>query len=134
MDLTGKHTFTLKTKVGEFDDCYFKAGHYKNSNVAILIESGEDEEPILTASVNPWQQVEDSCVAIKNYSGNEGIVDVLKEQGIITGEPEYEIPSGYVVIPCTSSRKAGRTRSPHSSDGNRKQGLHPCSTLPPYAR
>ena len=99
MGMTDKHTFTCKTKYGDYNDCYFKAGHYTNGNVAILIESGEDEEPIMTATVNPWQEVTDDCVAIKNYSENEGIVDVLKEQGIITGKPEYEIPSGYVVIP-----------------------------------
>ena len=99
MDLTGKHTFSCKTKYGEYKDCYFKAGHYNNGNIAILIESGEDEEPIMVATVNPWQAVEDSCVAIKNYSENEGVVEVLKEQGIIVGEPEYDIPSGFVTIP-----------------------------------
>lgn len=99
MDLTGKHTFVCKTKYGEYPDCYFKAGHYDNGNIAILIESGEEEEPIMIASVNPWHDVEDDCVAIKNYSENEGIEAVLKEHGIITGEPQYSIQSGFVSIP-----------------------------------
>jgi hypothetical protein len=57
----------------------------------------EDGCPYLTASVHVPGLGQDE-VAIKDYSENEGILDVLVQAGIVS-KPHRQVSSGYVNIP-----------------------------------
>ena len=88
---------TFKTKYGEYPNCEFVTGYYPNGNLALEVAI-KDEGPLCTCTVNPGQTVGSHAIAVKNYSENEGMVEVLTEMGII-GRELYRIPSGWVEIP-----------------------------------
>ena len=76
--------------------------YHSNGNKALQLYS-LDGEPILTATANPHPPgdvVPDHLLPVKDWSENEGVVDGLKKAGIIEGEPELMIPSGFVTIDC----------------------------------
>lgn len=58
----------------------------------------EDNEPFMTASVSVEAELEADEVAIKNYSENEGILDELIKNGVVS-KPHKVINSGFVTIP-----------------------------------
>ena len=79
--------------------CGFDCGVYfhryaDNDNIAIQL-ANEEEGPVATASVNLGKTLPDNMVMIKNWSENQGILDVLVEAGIVedTGET---VQSGFV--------------------------------------
>lgn len=89
----------FKNKFRSYYDCRFVATRYRdNGNLALLIENDSDGQ-IAVCSVNPWERVGEGRLAVKDYSENAGMVDFLKGQGIIKGNPVYEIPSGFITIP-----------------------------------
>ncbi len=79
-------------------DVTFEA--YQNNNrIVIELTIAEDGEPMLTASVNlPNEQLGYNEVAIKNYSENEGILDILINAGIISNPTRF-VDSGFANIP-----------------------------------
>ncbi len=87
---------THKTSWGVERECDVHFDKYANGQNAIQLVS--DGEPWATASVAIDYPVKDDEVAVKNYSENEGMVDCLKEAGII-GEQVGNFASGFVVIP-----------------------------------
>lgn len=89
---------TFKTKYAAYAGCEFRTGRYGNGNLALMVESST-EGPICTCTVNPGIEVDDDCIAVKDYSENEGMAETLKEMGVIKGEPVYRIASGWVEIP-----------------------------------
>jgi len=89
---------TFKTKYATYENCQWNACKYGNGNLALQVVS-EEEGPICVCTVNPGERVHNGCIAIKDFSENEGMVDTLLEMGIIQGKPLYTIPSGWVKIP-----------------------------------
>lgn len=94
-----------KFKYNSYDDCCFSVGRYPNGNIAIEIWS-DSEGPINRTTINAGIILPDEYIAVKNYSENEGIysenegiVDFLKELGIIAEEPVMTIPSGFIWVP-----------------------------------
>ena len=76
---------------------------YKNERPAIVLTDVEDGSGVAYASVNlPNVELDVNEVVIKNYSENEGMLDVLVEAGIIS-EPIRSVPvSMFVKAPvCT---------------------------------
>ena len=72
-------------------------GEYQDGSKAIELIDQEDGSPVMVASV--WVPgLEEGEVAIKHYSENEGILDVLIEEGIVT-KPHRKVHSGFVTIP-----------------------------------
>ena len=56
-------------------------------------------EPVLIATVNiPTEELKDDEVIIKNYSENEGVLDVLVRAGVVS-EPIRTIETGHVTVP-----------------------------------
>jgi len=96
---------TFKTKYGTYPNCEFVAGHYGNGNLALQVVSN-DEGPVTTCTVNPGEVVPPNAIAVKNYSENDGMVNTLKEMGII-GRELYSIPSGWVEIPVFELTEKG---------------------------
>lgn len=43
----------------------------------------QDATPFATLTINPDHQLRPGCVAIKDWSENEGLIDQLVEQGIL---------------------------------------------------
>lgn len=57
---------------------------YDNDRIAIQLLDAEDNSPIATASINlPEVKLEKDEVIIKDYSENEGILQVLLDAGIL---------------------------------------------------
>jgi len=75
---------------------FVEYGEYLNGGTYIELIDTEEGEPYMTATV--WVEgLKDNEVAIKNYSENEGILQVLIDAGIIS-EPKRIIQSGFVAI------------------------------------
>ena len=74
---------------------------YSNNNIlALLFRREEDDESDYYGliSINIALTLPNNMAAIKDYSENEGVLEALISQGIITGPVRY-ISSGYVSIP-----------------------------------
>lgn len=70
-----------------------------NDRTAILLLEKETGDNIAVASINlPKYDLKDDEVIIKNYSENEGILEVLIEAKIIS-EPSVMIQTGFVKCP-----------------------------------
>lgn len=80
------------------EKCKVKIGLYANGRLAIQLVDDE-YRPFATSTVNlPDKELEEGCVYIKDYSENEGMVEALKDAGIIEEVVDQEI-SGFVTIP-----------------------------------
>ena len=94
------------------DNWKFKTSNYiDNGNNALMIvvtdEAGNEIEPYCVCSVNPGKTIPSDKIAVKDYSENTGMVEFLREQGIIEGEPTENIPSGFVNIPVFRLSRKG---------------------------
>lgn len=95
-------------------ECDFLGFHHKFNCVyatyaagGIALELFEDGEPYMTASTC-IPNLEDEEIAIKDYSENEGILDILMEQGVITPPHRFQ-SSGYVIVPICKLQLAEDT-------------------------
>jgi len=80
-------------------DCTVEFATYSNGRTAIQLRDANDGQPIATATVNlPDEPMAEDEVAIKNYSENSGMLDILIDTGVIAS-PHREIPRGFVTIP-----------------------------------
>ena len=77
-----------------------KTEYQSPKNIALLavMETKAGREPFGMITVNVQQELKPGRVAIKDWSENEGLLDILVEEGIIS-EPLAYIPSGFVEIP-----------------------------------
>jgi len=79
--------------------CTLKVEAYSNGRTALCLIDAEDGSPVCTATINvPEVELKPNEVIIKNYSENEGILDVLVNAGIVTPTGRY-ISIGYVSCP-----------------------------------
>ena len=93
-----KKTKELTVKFKEWL-CNINFKQYSNERIAIQLTEVGTNEPILTATVNlPQVELKQDEIAIKNYSENEGIAEVLYKAGIISLPLRY-VQSGFVQIP-----------------------------------
>lgn len=79
-------------------DCNIKIGYYANGNTAIQLFGKEDHEPVATATINLYEKLPQNQAYIKDYSENEGMLEVLMEAGIVTKILGYR-HNGYIVAP-----------------------------------
>ena len=78
-------------------DCILEVSEYSNGGIALLLNDADDGEPIATASV--WiEGIPEGCVAIKDYSENEGMTDALINAKIIKPQIIDFHRSGFVTI------------------------------------
>jgi len=86
-----------KSEIVEFSGytCIVKKSQYHNDRTAIILVDAGTGEYFLTASINaPEINLKENEILIKNYSENEGILEVLTKAGLI--EPICEIPANFV--------------------------------------
>jgi len=79
-------------------------GHYANKQPRIQLYDVDDGCPYATASVELEQPLLDGEIAIKDYSENEGILDMLVEHGVVD-KPHRFANSGFVTIPICMLKK-----------------------------
>lgn len=87
----------LFTKYGEYDVLLKFSNYVGGQNRIDLIDS-EDGFPVAVASVSIEEDLKENEVAIKDYSENEGVLDFLMEEGIVSRPIRY-FKSGYAKIP-----------------------------------
>jgi len=80
-------------------ECRIEMGQYSNGRTALeLVEIGT-EEPVLIATVNaPFEPLMNDEVIIKNYSENEGILEVLIAAKVV-GAPIRFASTGWTSSP-----------------------------------
>lgn len=89
-----RNTMDWKSKYAVYPDCRFRTGRYVNGNIALQVESLA-EGLVCTCSVNPGVPLPDNELAVKDWSENEGIVEELKRQNVISGDPVRTIDMVY---------------------------------------
>lgn len=81
-------------------DCNVKFSIYTNNNATGILLVDDDEDLVTVASVNvDEEEILPDEVAIKDYSENKGIVDVLVDAGVIDKDSVRFIPSLFVIVP-----------------------------------
>lgn len=70
------------------------------NNIALVAYTNDNgfKEEFGIVSVNPSEVLKNGHVAIKNWSENEGILNVLIREGVVS-TPSHFIRSGFVDIP-----------------------------------
>ncbi len=79
--------------------CRIALGRYADPpNLALTLITADDEfpQPMAKASFNLKTELPEGYIAIKSWSENEGMADILMEAGVI-GPVEGTIPTGFVV-------------------------------------
>lgn len=92
--LTHKNTFG-----GVYKNCFFTMGHYLDGKRPSLTLWSTEEGPLAQVTVNiPEVKMPEDCVAIKDYSENEGMLKWLIENNLIK-EVVKIISHNWVKIP-----------------------------------
>ena len=80
----------------------YQSEYCEPNNIALIAFNNSEGymEEYAVVSTNPNTELEKGFVAIKNWSENEGILNVLIREGIIS-TPSYFIKSGFVDIPVS---------------------------------
>jgi hypothetical protein len=75
-----------------------KFRRYRNGQTAIQLVT-DDGEPWLTATYAMTAPVPPDCVALKNWSENAGVPEILVAGGVLEAGPVAQIASGHVLVP-----------------------------------
>lgn len=87
------------TAFGQTRDVVIQLHKYSNDRPVIQLIDAEDGEPYATATVNiPDVLLLDNEVLVKDYSENEGILDFLVKNNIVT-PTQNGVQSGFVWLP-----------------------------------
>lgn len=90
--------------------CSVELAKYKNGRLALQLVAAEADaerglfkgEPIAMATINiPEIALNANEVIIKDYSENEGMLEVLQEAGIVSDPIEF-IQTGFVTVPVVA--------------------------------
>jgi UDP-N-acetylglucosamine enolpyruvyl transferase len=92
-------------------ECELRIGKYHNGNTSIELVNVVTDEVVVVATLNLDEVLPEGQIYIKNYSENEGVLDVLQQHNVI-GESIRVVSSGYVEIPiCPLLQKQETTLS-----------------------
>ena len=81
-------------------DCTIEIAYFSNKRPVIQLIGAADGIPVATASVNfPKIKMTKDEVAIKNYAENEGILEFLIANKVISAKPRVIYTTGHVDIP-----------------------------------
>ena len=71
-------------------ECSLAFGEYQNGRTILFLNDNATLEDVLCASVNlPDEAIGSNEIAIKNYSENEGVLDVLIEYKVVSKPKRY---------------------------------------------
>lgn len=89
----------LRLAVGRYRNVRVVFRRYEGGNLAIQMVDHKTGEPIAVASVNPPRaRLPQDCVAVKDWSENEGMARELIRHKIIEPQPYAGEASGFVYI------------------------------------
>lgn len=78
-------------------NCILVQGYYSNNRIALQLIDEEDRSPVAKCTVNlPDEPLAEDEVAIKNWSENKGILEVLIDARIIS-PPHRTVKTGHCV-------------------------------------
>lgn len=98
-------TFTLNSEYIKDTQVSMLVGQYGNGRTALELIDSTDGEPVMVATVNvPDIPLEENEVIIKDYSENEGVLDCLIKEGIVS-KPKRHISTGFVLCPVVDLLK-----------------------------
>ena len=86
------------TRFGLNETVRIQFARYPNGQLALQLVT-EDGEPWLIATSATAFPVPDGCIAVKNWSENDGVPDILVRGGVIEGVPLASVASGFVSVP-----------------------------------
>ena len=75
-----------------------RSKYMNNDNLALMLIDEKDGSPITTITVNTEDKLPEGFGYVKNYSENEGIMEVLQEEGLIKEVFGYK-QMGWVTVP-----------------------------------
>jgi len=75
-----------------------RSKYVNNDNLALMLIDEEDGSPITKITVNTEDKLPEGFGYVKNYSENEGIMEVLQEEGLIKEVLGYK-QMGWVTVP-----------------------------------
>lgn len=82
------NSFSYKSNNGTvYTNCHLWILRYKNTQNLALAILNEDHHHLNTITTNVNNPLPDNIIAIRNYSGNKCIEDLLKQIGIIEEQP-----------------------------------------------
>lgn len=87
-----------KTIIVDGIECICKGFRYIDDNLAICLYEKNTDEEYRMVTVNLGREIPFDHTYIKNYSENEGLLEILQEAGIVKKIVKY-VPSGYVNLP-----------------------------------
>lgn len=99
------YTFQSKYKAYQV---YLKYDRYRsNGRTCIELLEAKTHEPVLVATVNidNYHPLQPGEVIIKDYSENEGVLDFLIANGIVS-RPKTWIATGWVTVPVCDLLKS----------------------------
>ena len=80
-------------------ECSLAFGEYQNGRTILFLNDNATLEDVLCASVNlPDEAIGSNEIAIKNYSENEGVLDVLIEYKVVS-KPKRYVNLTHVSVP-----------------------------------
>lgn len=88
----------IDNRFGLSERLLVRFANYRNGQRAILLET-LDGEPWTDATRAVGQPIPADCVAIKDYSENEGLLAVLIAGNVVEAVPVAPIGSGFVTLP-----------------------------------
>lgn len=97
-----------KSKYSVYEDAEFWPGRYCNGNLALRVGSSK-AGLVCTCSVNQGELLPDTELAVKDWSENEGMVEELKRQNVIFGDPVKTFRSGFVEIKAFALTAYGKS-------------------------
>lgn len=99
IDIKIKPIPMIKVKFKKWNCVAIFSRYVNNDRISIRLIEEETNEPIATASVNltEIEGITDNEIAIKDYGQNEGMVNALRNAGII-GHPIQLVENDYVKI------------------------------------
>ena len=90
--------FSFVSQFGERYLLFIRTETYNDGKIRIQLYDSKDGTPYSTATTNIQEELEQGEVAIKDWSGNQGILDFLVQNKIVK-EPHRFVESGHVKIP-----------------------------------
>jgi hypothetical protein len=88
----------IDTRFGLNEAVRVQFARYRNGQIALSLVT-QDGEPWLDATCSLPSPVPAHCVAIKNWSENDGVPAMLLAAGVIEGAPVAHTASGFVAVP-----------------------------------
>lgn len=87
-----------EVKFAGFDCVVKKTKYMNNNNLALVLLDKEDGEMVARVTINTEQKLPDDVALVKDYSENEGMLESIKNAGIVKGVIGYAT-LGFVVAP-----------------------------------